>query len=177
MEVDPADLPRPSAGGCPLPSAAAAQGRPAARGEASARLQRLQTGPHLLRHRQRHLRHHFQSNSVRSRSIQGCRINKCWCFSSSSQNVPTSDVDSDWPAAVADYIRNNDEAVLRGTDQLLNSYQNDFLPSASFDEFCDVTGNLPLPSPSLSTPLHPLPLRTHKESLSSINFISTFSFI
>ena len=58
----------------------------------------------------------------------------------SLQNVVIGDVDSDWPAAVADYIRNSDEAVLRGTDRLLSSYQNDFLTSSSFDEFCDVTG-------------------------------------
>jgi len=62
--------------------------------------------------------------------------------------VATGDLDSDWPGAVADYIRNNDEAVLRGTDRLLSSYQNDFLTSASFDEFCDVTGLLEdIPSP------------------------------
>jgi len=64
------------------------------------------------------------------------------------KNVATGDLDSDWPGAVADYIRNNDEAVLRGTDRLLSSYQNDFLTSASFDEFCDVTGLLEdIPSP------------------------------
>lgn len=69
------------------------------------------------------------------------------------QNVATGDLDSDWPGAVADYIRNNDEAVLRGTDRLLSSYQNDFLTSASFDEFCDVTGKLTYIQPSLKSPL------------------------
>ena len=67
--------------------------------------------------------------------------------------MATGDLDSDWPGAVADYIRNNDEAVLRGTDRLLSSYQNDFLTSASFDEFCDVTGKLTYIQPSLKSPL------------------------
>ena len=56
------------------------------------------------------------------------------------QNIPVGEADSDWPGAVAEYIRNNDEAVLRTTDKLLGCYQNDFLTCSSFDEFCDVTG-------------------------------------
>jgi hypothetical protein len=50
------------------------------------------------------------------------------------------DIDADWPGTVAEYIRHNDEAVLRATDKLLNAYQNDFLNCGSFDEFCDVAG-------------------------------------
>lgn len=43
---------------------------------------------------------------------------------------------------MAEYIRNNDEAVLRATDKLLNAYQDDYLACASFDEFCDAAGNV-----------------------------------
>ena len=53
------------------------------------------------------------------------------------QNVAVGDIDADWPGTVAEYIRHNDEAVLRTTDKLLNAYQNDFLNCGSFDEFCD----------------------------------------
>ena len=55
MEDDASDVPRASIGRSPLPGAAAAQGRPAARREAGPRLQRLQTGAYLLRHCQWHL--------------------------------------------------------------------------------------------------------------------------
>lgn len=57
------------------------------------------------------------------------------------QNVTVGEIDSDWPGTVAEYIRHNDETVLRGTDKLLNAYQNDYLTCGSFDEFCDVAGN------------------------------------
>jgi hypothetical protein len=58
------------------------------------------------------------------------------------QNVTVGDIDADWPGTVAEYIRHNDEAVLRATDKLLNAYQNDFLNCGSFDEFCDVAGKI-----------------------------------
>lgn len=52
------------------------------------------------------------------------------------------DSDSEWPGTVAEYIRHNDEAVLRATDKLLNAYQDDYLTCGSFDEFCDVAGDI-----------------------------------
>lgn len=58
------------------------------------------------------------------------------------QNVTVGEIDADWPGTVAEYIRHNDEAVLRATDKLLNAYQNDFLTCGSFDEFCDVAGEI-----------------------------------
>lgn len=58
------------------------------------------------------------------------------------QNVTVGDIDADWPGTVAEYIRHNDEAVLRATDKLLNAYQSDFLACGSFDEFCDVAGEI-----------------------------------
>lgn len=45
-----------------------------------------------------------------------------------------------WPTNLADYIRHNDEAMLKASERLLNIYTEELLPSASFDEFCDVTG-------------------------------------
>jgi len=59
------------------------------------------------------------------------------------QNVSVGEIESDWPGVVAEYIRHNDEAVLRAiTDKLLSAYQNDFLTCGSFDEFCDVAGKI-----------------------------------
>lgn len=54
--------------------------------------------------------------------------------------VPIGDTDSEWPGTVAEYIRHNDEGILRATDKLLSAYQDDYLTCGSFDEFCDVAG-------------------------------------
>lgn len=57
--------------------------------------------------------------------------------------MTVGDIDSDWPGTVAEYIRHNDEIVLRAiNDKVLSAYQNDFLTSGSFDELCDVVGML-----------------------------------
>ncbi|KAF4529110.1 hypothetical protein B566_EDAN013679 [Ephemera danica] len=47
-----------------------------------------------------------------------------------------------WPSALADFIRHNDEVLLRASDQLLAFYTEELLPCSSFDEFCDVLGLL-----------------------------------
>ncbi|XP_071948294.1 E3 ubiquitin-protein ligase UBR4-like isoform X1 [Antedon mediterranea] len=47
-----------------------------------------------------------------------------------------------WSSSVADYIRNNDETILKGADKLLATYESDLLPCESFAEFCDVNGLL-----------------------------------
>ncbi|XP_028411062.1 E3 ubiquitin-protein ligase UBR4-like [Dendronephthya gigantea] len=49
---------------------------------------------------------------------------------------------STWCQDVASYIRKNDEKVLKSCEELVNFYQDDLLPAASFTEFCDVTGLL-----------------------------------
>ncbi|XP_069695727.1 E3 ubiquitin-protein ligase UBR4 isoform X2 [Periplaneta americana] len=50
--------------------------------------------------------------------------------------------DDQWPSTLADYIRHNDEALLKASERLLATYREELLPCASFEEFCDVTGLL-----------------------------------
>ncbi|KAF2363969.1 E3 ubiquitin ligase UBR4 [Trinorchestia longiramus] len=49
---------------------------------------------------------------------------------------------SEWSVALGDYIRHNDTAILEASGRILNLYQNELLPCASFAEFCDVAGLL-----------------------------------
>lgn len=58
-----------------------------------------------------------------------------------------------WPSQLADYIRHNDEALMKAADRLLATYRDELLPCASFDEFCDVVGlldNIPRPEAFLT---------------------------
>jgi E3 ubiquitin-protein ligase UBR4 len=48
--------------------------------------------------------------------------------------------DDQWPSTLADYIRHNDEALMKASERLLATYREELLPCASFEEFCDVTG-------------------------------------
>lgn len=48
--------------------------------------------------------------------------------------------DEDWPVALFNYIRRNDEAILKTSDAILIQFSNEFLPCTSFAEFCDVAG-------------------------------------
>lgn len=48
--------------------------------------------------------------------------------------------DEDWPMALFDYIRRNDEAMLKGSDAIRVMFSDEFLPCTSFAEFCDVAG-------------------------------------
>lgn len=45
-----------------------------------------------------------------------------------------------WPSRLADYIRQNDEAMMKASDRLLLSYRKEMLACTSFEEFCDVVG-------------------------------------
>ncbi|KAF7280363.1 hypothetical protein GWI33_006135 [Rhynchophorus ferrugineus] len=47
-----------------------------------------------------------------------------------------------WPNNLADYIRHNDEALMKNSEKLLNYYTDELLPCTSFGEFCDVVGLL-----------------------------------
>ncbi|XP_012287187.1 E3 ubiquitin-protein ligase UBR4 isoform X2 [Orussus abietinus] len=51
-------------------------------------------------------------------------------------------VDNQWPSVLADYIRHNDEAMLKASEGALATYRDELLPCASFEEFCDVVGLL-----------------------------------
>lgn len=48
--------------------------------------------------------------------------------------------DDQWPSVLAEYIRHNDEAMLKASERVLASYRDELLPCASFDEFCDIVG-------------------------------------
>ncbi|KAH8263174.1 hypothetical protein KR044_005513 [Drosophila immigrans] len=52
--------------------------------------------------------------------------------------------EEDWPASLFEYIRKNDEAMLKSTDSILQTLTDEFLPCTSFAEFCDVAGLLNL---------------------------------
>jgi E3 ubiquitin-protein ligase UBR4 len=47
-----------------------------------------------------------------------------------------------WSTNLADYIRHNDEALMKASEKLLAAYTEELLPCTSFLEFCDVTGLL-----------------------------------
>lgn len=54
------------------------------------------------------------------------------------QNI--SGNDEQWPSNVADYIRHNDETLLKASERLLSTYTEELLPCTTFPEFCDVAG-------------------------------------
>lgn len=50
----------------------------------------------------------------------------------------------DWPISLFDYIRRSDEAMLKATDSILETFTEEHLPCVSFGEFCDVAGKCEL---------------------------------
>ncbi|KAK9874861.1 hypothetical protein WA026_005677 [Henosepilachna vigintioctopunctata] len=50
--------------------------------------------------------------------------------------------DDQWPNVLADYIRHNDEFLIKASEKLLAAYMEELLPCTSFAEFCDVAGLL-----------------------------------
>ncbi|XP_051158982.1 E3 ubiquitin-protein ligase UBR4 isoform X2 [Leptopilina boulardi] len=48
--------------------------------------------------------------------------------------------DDQWPSILAEYIRHNDEALLKASERVLATYRDELLPCESFEEFCDVIG-------------------------------------
>lgn len=46
----------------------------------------------------------------------------------------------DWPISLFDYIRRNDEAMVKSADSILETFTDEHLPCTSFGEFCDVAG-------------------------------------
>ncbi|CAG9856656.1 unnamed protein product [Phyllotreta striolata] len=56
--------------------------------------------------------------------------------------------DEQWSTNLADYIRHNDETLLKSSEKLLAAYTEEFLPCTYFTEFCDVAGLLDvIPNP------------------------------
>ncbi|KAH8412923.1 hypothetical protein KR009_006805 [Drosophila setifemur] len=56
----------------------------------------------------------------------------------------TTPKEEDWPISLFDYLRKNDEAMLKMTDNILQTLTEEFLPCTSFVEFCDVADLLHL---------------------------------
>uniref|UniRef100_A0A182NQY2 UBR-type domain-containing protein n=1 Tax=Anopheles dirus TaxID=7168 RepID=A0A182NQY2_9DIPT len=50
--------------------------------------------------------------------------------------------DEDWPISLFNFIRRNDESLLKTADSTLQTFSEEYLPCASFGEFCDVAGLL-----------------------------------
>jgi hypothetical protein len=56
---------------------------------------------------------------------------------------------AEWASALADWIRHNDDSLLKSTSKLLTTFQEDLLPATSVDEIADVCGLLDdIPSPA-----------------------------
>ncbi|XP_032676900.1 protein purity of essence isoform X4 [Odontomachus brunneus] len=47
-----------------------------------------------------------------------------------------------WPTVLAEYIRHNDETMLKASERVLAIYRDELLPCTSFEEFCDIIGIL-----------------------------------
>ncbi|KAG8034304.1 hypothetical protein G9C98_007380 [Cotesia typhae] len=43
-----------------------------------------------------------------------------------------------WSTALADYIRGNDEIMIKASEHVLAKYRDELLPCSSFNEFCDI---------------------------------------
>ncbi|XP_030384737.1 protein purity of essence [Scaptodrosophila lebanonensis] len=52
--------------------------------------------------------------------------------------------EEDWSISLFDFIRKNDEVMLKSTDNILQTLTDEFMPCTSFGEFCDVAGLLHL---------------------------------
>lgn len=53
----------------------------------------------------------------------------------------TTPKEEDWPISLFDYIRRNDEAMMKSSDSILATFTDEYLPCSTFAEFCDVAGN------------------------------------
>lgn len=52
----------------------------------------------------------------------------------------TTPKEEDWPISLFDYLRRNDEALQKASEAVLPIFTEEYLPCASFAEFCDVAG-------------------------------------
>lgn len=48
--------------------------------------------------------------------------------------------DEDWSVLLFNYIRKNDESMLKSAVNVLENFKDEYLPCTSFGEFCDVAG-------------------------------------
>ena len=77
-----------------------------------------------------------------------------FCISGNSQSVliqrflPILEA-SEWSTALAEWIRHNDESLLKSSSRVLSTFQDDLLPATSVDEIVDVCGLMQeIPSPA-----------------------------
>lgn len=52
----------------------------------------------------------------------------------------TTPKEEDWPISLFDYLRRNDESLQKASESVLPIFSEEYLPCASFGEFCDVAG-------------------------------------
>lgn len=52
----------------------------------------------------------------------------------------TTPKEEDWPISLFDFIRRNDETMIKSSDEILTAFSEEYLPCTSFAEFCDVAG-------------------------------------
>lgn len=62
-----------------------------------------------------------------------------WCSCCFYQTISVT-VEEQWPTTLADYIRHNDETLLKCSERLMATYTEELLPATSFEEMCDVLG-------------------------------------
>jgi E3 ubiquitin-protein ligase UBR4 len=56
--------------------------------------------------------------------------------------IVTTPKEEDWPISLFDYIRHNDEAMMKSCSDTLTTMTEEYYPCTSFGEFCDVAGLL-----------------------------------
>ena len=57
--------------------------------------------------------------------------------------------DSEWSLTLADFIRHNDDSLLKASAKVLTTFQEDLLPATSVEEIIDVCGLMgDIPSPA-----------------------------
>ena len=65
------------------------------------------------------------------------------------KKVPTPATDAEWPTALADWIRHNDDNLLKSSAKILSIFQDDLSPATSVEEIIDVVGLIgEIPSPA-----------------------------
>merc|ERR1712029_141440 len=63
--------------------------------------------------------------------------------------VPTTANDAEWPTSLADWIRHNDDNLLKSSAKILSIFQDDLYPATSVEEIIDVCGLMgEIPSPA-----------------------------
>lgn len=63
--------------------------------------------------------------------------------------IPAPSNEAEWPSTLADWIRHNDDVLIKASGKVLTAFQDDLLPATSVDEIVDVVGLMgEIPSPT-----------------------------